>query len=142
MIVKEREGDASGGKGNGNETAARGEGEGRPWPDPPLALHIFLLLSSVRRNLGNLGVLDFLPSSSFPSLFLGGLRSVLFWAVVVLLVLAPIGSSPRHLHGDRWDRASPSRFSFDLLTVRVCVGGVIGFAVVLCLCSRSGVLDP
>ncbi|KAL5787298.1 hypothetical protein ACOSP7_004247 [Xanthoceras sorbifolium] len=94
------------------------------------------------KNLGSLGVLDFLPSSSFPSLFLGGLRSVLFWAVIVLLVLAPTGSSPRHLHGDRWDRASPSRFSFDPLTVRVCVDGVIGFAVVFCLCSRSGVLDP
>ncbi|KAL5776324.1 hypothetical protein ACOSP7_009250 [Xanthoceras sorbifolium] len=92
-------------------------------------------------NLGSLGVLDLLPSSSFPSLFLGGLRSVRFWAVFVLLVLAPIGSSPRHLHGDRWDRAFPSRFSFDPLTVRVCGGGVIGFAVAFYLCSRSGILD-
>ncbi|KAL5854376.1 hypothetical protein ACOSQ4_004178 [Xanthoceras sorbifolium] len=48
-----------------------------------------------------LGSLDLLPSSSFPSLFLGGLRSGLFWDVVVLLVLAPIGFTPRHLHADR-----------------------------------------
>ncbi|KAL5846532.1 hypothetical protein ACOSQ3_010056 [Xanthoceras sorbifolium] len=79
--------------------------------------------------------LDFLPSSSVPSLFLGGLRSVLVWAVFVLLVLAPIGSSPRHLHGDRWDRVFPSRFSFDPLSVRVGGGGVIGFAVAFYLCS-------
>ncbi|KAL5825471.1 hypothetical protein ACOSQ3_021534 [Xanthoceras sorbifolium] len=53
----------------------------------------------------------------------------MFWAVSVLLVLAPIGSPPRHLHGERWDRAFPSRFSFDPPTVRVYGGGVIGFAV-------------
>ncbi|KAL5854094.1 hypothetical protein ACOSQ3_003900 [Xanthoceras sorbifolium] len=109
---------------------------GRPWSDPPLVFHIFLLLSSVRRNLGSLGSLDFLSSSSFPSLFLGGLRSILFWDVVVLLVLVPIGSTPRHLYADRWDRASPSRFFFDPLTVRICAGGVIGFAVVFFSCSR------
>ncbi|KAL5741462.1 hypothetical protein ACOSP7_028194 [Xanthoceras sorbifolium] len=41
-----------------------------------------------------------------------------------------------------WDRAFPSRFSFDPPTVRVYGGGVIGFAVAFYLCSRSGVFDP
>ncbi|KAL5827878.1 hypothetical protein ACOSQ4_019675 [Xanthoceras sorbifolium] len=116
---------------------------GRSWSDPPLVFHIFLLLSSVRRNLGSLGSLDFLPSSSLPSLFLGGLRSGLFWDIVALLVFAPIVSTPRHLHADRWDHASPSRFFFDPLTVCTCAGGVIGFAVVVFSCSswvRSVVL--
>ncbi|KAL5830261.1 hypothetical protein ACOSQ3_019729 [Xanthoceras sorbifolium] len=110
----------------------------RSWSDPPLVFHIFLLLSSVRRNLGSLGSLDFLPSSSLPSLFLGGLRSGLFWDIVALLVFAPIVSTPRHLHADRWDHASPSRFFFDPLTVCTCAGGVIGFAVVVFSCSRLG----
>ncbi|KAL5801797.1 hypothetical protein ACOSQ3_033429 [Xanthoceras sorbifolium] len=71
-----------------------------------------------KKRFGQLRILG-LPSQQFLSIFLlGGLRSVLFWDVIELLVSAPIGSILRHFRAVGCDQFLSSSFFSDPLTVR------------------------
>ncbi|KAL5843381.1 hypothetical protein ACOSQ4_009339 [Xanthoceras sorbifolium] len=95
--------------------------------------------STTIQRFGQLRILG-LPSQQFLSIFLlGGLRSVLFWDIIELLVSAPIGSTLRRFCATGCDRFLPSSFFSDLLTVRdwcarirygaVLLGGFLGRSV-------------